>query len=147
MTLYDVPESILRNASAVAARAADREADEVDRRELTQMSRLLGRIAAMWPGMFRSLRLETEVLGAALAEALAVMEAAGQVVPELPEGVASEDPLTRYRDQLVAYARLFPVLHRHSDQPWAEAAQRCLRRAVAESAELQAAIVDDAFAV
>lgn len=146
MTLYDEPEAILQRSAELAARCAQSTQDAELTRELRQMARLLNRIAAMWPQMFAAINRENEILATARASVQAAMEGAGTAVPPMPDDLTSDDPLVRYRAELIAADTLSRRLHELVDQPWAGPASRTLRQAISATADTQGPLVDAAFA-
>jgi hypothetical protein len=150
MTLYDSAGAILQRSAELATRCAADSDDPAISRELTQMARVLGRIAAMWPGMFSTLQREIEILSTARTDVQARITSAGGAAPELPADLGAEDPLERYRAELIALDTLSRRLHEllaAPDGQWAEDALRTVRRAISDSADVQGPIVDAAFAV
>ena len=121
--------------------------DERAQRERRQTTKLLRRIGAIWPQLFRALDEESAILEATLhtaAEALRAHRLAGT------DGRASTgeaDPLVRYRRLLCELDELVIQLHEHSQETWAQDALRSLRRGLADAAEVQGRLVDDMLTV
>jgi hypothetical protein len=114
-------------------------------REFRQIATLLSRIGSIWPHLFDALDRENRVFVATLEEVRAACAAHGVELP--PPAVTSLDPLIRYREALAELDVAVQALQGHRGAPWADAAVRRLRAGLAEAAEIQGELIDQALSV
>ncbi len=138
---YDALGSLLGQAGAamVSSNADALPADDRTQRESRQIALLLRRTRAIWPRLFASLALETEILRRGLEEANAVLTARGLAACSAE---ADDDPLLAYRRIGRALDSVVERLADQADQAWAAHALVALRRRLAEAAEVQGRLVD-----
>ena len=138
---------LARAAEALAADDPRRPLDERGQRERRQTIKLLRRIGAIWPTLFRTLDEESAILEATLRSAAKAARAHRLDVTDESASADIADPLVRYRGLLSALDELVILLHEHGEEAWAQAALRSLRRGLADAAEVQGRLVDDMLAV
>lgn len=114
-------------------------------REFRQIATLMSRIGSIWPHLFDSLDRENRVFAATLDDVRARCGANRVDLP--PPAVGSPDPLVRYREALADLDVVLVALQDHLGEPWADAAVRRLRAGLAEAADIQGELIDQALAV
>ncbi len=142
-----------RAAEALTADDPSRALDERGQRERRQITTLLRRIGVIWPKLFRALDEESEILEATRRSAAETARAHG-LIPDLAADAAADqppsaglsDPLMRYRRLQCELDELVILLHEHGTEPWAQDAIGCLRRGLADAAEVQGRLVDEMLA-
>lgn len=141
-----IGDLLTHGGDALTDRHSDRGAgDERTQREFRQIALLMRRVGAIWPSLFASLEQETEILSATLDRVAAHLAQAG--VGWEPTEPAGSDPLQHYRYLLTELDRMVIILHEAHDQPWAAEALRDLRHGLAEAADVQGELVDQALAL
>jgi hypothetical protein len=136
-----------RAAEALAADDPNQPLDARAQQERRQTIKLLRRIGAIWPALFRALDEESAILEATLRNASEAVRAQKLTTGDESPSAGSSDPLARYRMLLCEIDELVILLHRHSQEPWAETALRSLRRGLADAADVQGRLVDDMLAI
>ena len=114
-------------------------------REFRQIALLMSRIGTIWPQLFDALDRENRVFMATLEDVRAQCAAHGVRLP--PPAVTSLDPLIRYREALAELDEVVLALQGHWGKPWADAAARRLRAGLAEAADIQGELIDQALSV
>ncbi len=145
MFYESIGASLGRVAETLEADDPRRTVDERGQRERRATVKLLRRIGVIWPSLFQALDKETEILEATLRSTAEALRPHRPVAADEP--VLSAEPLARYRELLYELDQLVILLHEHSDEPWAQAALRSVRRGLADAAEVQGRLVDDMLAV
>jgi hypothetical protein len=140
--LYDEPAEMLRRAGALLT-SGEVAAMTADQRRAVGVQ--LARLGAMWPDLFVTLDRENDVLTRArdeVASRLSALGDAGALESDDPV-----DPIERYRHVLRQLNDALPRLHaqRHTDD--GAAALATLRQALHSAGEIEARMVDKAWAV
>jgi hypothetical protein len=140
--LYDEPAEILRRAGALLASG---EVAAMTPDQLRAIGVQLTRLAAMWPDLFVTLDRENDVLTAARDEVAARLAALGDA-GALEPGNDPDDPIERYRRVLRQLNDALPRLHAHRHTDDGAAALATLRQAIHSAGEIEAMMVDKAWA-
>jgi hypothetical protein len=145
--IYEAIGSLLSHAGeALATRhSGNGHKDVRSDREFRQIATLLSRIGAIWPNLFNDLQREIRAFEETLASVRTQCAANGVELPE--STISSADPLVRYREALLDMDRALQTLQEHNGEPWREVAVRRLREGLADAAEIQGELIDQALAV
>jgi hypothetical protein len=140
--LYVVMGSLLGRASEVLDRA-DLTGDDFARRQERRVVSLLRRVAGMWPNLWVTLERQNTVLAAAARDAGRALAEHG--VPLDRRVDVSRDALAAHRDLHALLDEQIVALHGEGSADWATEQRRRVRRALADAAALEHAMVQATF--